>query len=177
MSVLPGPIRQIGYVVADLDGAIQSWIELGVGPWFVIRGLPMRALYRGEPCETTLSLALSNSGELQLELIQQEDHTPSIFTEFLAANGPGYHQLAYWTEDFNATMKAVADAGWPVVWSGGEGFGVRFAYVEPPNSPAYISQIVEISELTDATVVSSTFIRDTAASWDGSDPIRELGAQ
>ena len=175
MSVLPRPIRQIGYVVADLDGAIQSWIELGVGPWFVIRGLPMRALYRGEPCETTLSLALSNSGELQLELIQQEDDPPSIFTEFLAGNGPGYHQLAYWTEDFNATRKAVADAGWPVVWSGGEGFGVRFAYVEPPNSPAYISQIVEISELTDATLASSAFIREAAASWDGSDPIRELG--
>jgi hypothetical protein len=173
MSVLPGPIRQIGYVVADLDGAIQSWIQLGVGPWFVMRGLPMRALYRGEPCETTLSLALSNSAELQLELIQQEDDTPSIFTEFLAANGPGYHQLAYWTEDFNATMTAVEDAGWPVIWSGGEGFGVRFAYVEPPNSPA---TIVEISELTDATVASSTYIRDAAASWDGSDPIRELGA-
>jgi len=174
MSVLPRPIRQIGYVVTDLDRAIQKWVELGVGPWFVIRGLPMRALYRGEPCETTLSLALSNSGELQLELIQQDDDTPSIFTEFLAGNGPGYHQLAYWTEDFNATMKAVADAGWPVIWSGGEGFGVRFAYVEPPNSPAYISQIVEISELTDATLASSTFIREAAASWDGSDPIREL---
>jgi hypothetical protein len=175
MSVLPGPIRQIGYVVTDLADALASWIELGVGPWLVMRGLPMRALYRGEPCETTLSLALSNSGELQVELIQQEDDTPSVFTEFLASNGPGYHQLAYWTEDFDATMKAVLDAGWPVVWSGGEGFGVRFAYVEPPNSPAYISQIVEISELTEAQAASAKFIRDAAASWDGSDPIREMG--
>jgi hypothetical protein len=171
VSVLPGPIRQIGYVVTDLEQAMQSWVELGVAPWFVIRGLPMRAIYRGEPCETMLSLALSNSGDLQVELIQQEDDTPSIFTEFLASSGPGYHQLAYWTEDFNATMGAVAEAGWPVLWSGGEGFGVRFAYVEPPNSPA---TIVEISELTDATVASSAFIRDAAASWDGSDPIREL---
>ncbi|PXX06048.1 VOC family protein [Mycolicibacterium moriokaense] len=169
MSVLPGPIRQIGYVVTDLDDALASWIELGVGPWFVIRGLPMRALYRGEPCETTLTLALSNSGELQVELIQQEDDAPSIFTEFLESNGPGYHQLAYWAEDFDATMKAVTDAGWPVVWSGGEGFGVRFAYVEPPGSPA---AVIEISELTGATLASSAHIRDAATSWDGSDPIR-----
>jgi hypothetical protein len=132
----------------------------------------MRAIYRGEPCETTLSLALSNSGDLQVELIQQQDDSPSIFTEFVASSGPGYHQLAYWTEEFSATMDAVADAGWPVVWSGGEDFGVRFAYVEPPNSPA---TIVEISELTDAQAASATFIRDAAASWDGSDPIRELG--
>ena len=175
MSVLPGPIRQIGYVVTDLDRAMASWVELGVGPWLVIRGLPMRALYRGEPCETMLSLALSNSGELQIELIQQQDDTPSIFTEFLAANGPGYHQLAYWAEDFDATMKAVEDAGWPVVWSGGEGFGVRFAYVEPPNRPTRPSTIVEISELTDGQVASAKFIRDAAANWDGSDPIRNLG--
>jgi catechol 2,3-dioxygenase-like lactoylglutathione lyase family enzyme len=172
MSVLPGPIRQIGYVVTDLDAALARWVELGVGPWFVIRGLPMRAFYRGEPCEITLSLALANSGELQIELIQQQDDTPSIFTEFLAANGPGYHQLAYWAEDFDATMQAINAAGWPVVWSGGEGFGVRFAYVEPPNRPA---TIVEISELTDGQAASAKFIRDTAANWDGSDPIREMG--
>ncbi|MDT5044839.1 MAG: hypothetical protein QOG75_692 [Mycobacterium sp.] len=173
MSVLPGPIRQIGYVVTDLDQALASWVELGVGPWLVIRGLPMRALYRGEPCETTLSLALSNSGELQVELIQQQDDAPSIFTEFLESGGSGYHQLAYWTEDFDATMKAVLDAGWPVVWSGGEGFGVRFAYVEPPTAAP--STVVEISELTETTRASSKYIRDAAADWDGSDPIREMG--
>jgi catechol 2,3-dioxygenase-like lactoylglutathione lyase family enzyme len=172
MSVLPGPIRQIGYVVTDLDAALASWVELGVGPWLVIRDLPMNVRYRGEPCETTLSLALANSGEMQIELIYQHDDTPSIFTEFLAANGPGYHQLAYWAEDFDATMTAVADAGWPVVWSGGEGFGVRFAYVEPPNSPA---TVVEISELTEGQAATAKFIRAAAANWDGSNPIREMG--
>jgi catechol 2,3-dioxygenase-like lactoylglutathione lyase family enzyme len=175
MSVLPGPIRQIGYVVTDLEAALARWVELGVGPWFVIRGLPMRALYRGEPCEIPLSLALSNSGELQVELIHQEGDTPSIFTEFLASRGEGFHQLAYWAEDFDATMQAVSAAGWPVVWSGGEGFGVRFAYVEQPNSAAHISQVVEISELTGAQAASAKFIRDAAANWDGSDPIREMG--
>ncbi|GAC1397380.1 MAG: hypothetical protein NVSMB60_07380 [Mycobacterium sp.] len=94
MGRLPGTIRQIGYVVTDLEQAMQSWVNLGVGPWFVVRGLQMQARYRGQPCETTLSLALSNSGEMQIELITREDDTPSIFTQFLAAEGPGYHQLA-----------------------------------------------------------------------------------
>ena len=65
-----------------------------------MRDLPVRALYRGEPCEMTMSLAMANSGEMQVELIHQLDDTPSIFTEFLASNGPGYHQLAYWTDGF-----------------------------------------------------------------------------
>jgi hypothetical protein len=55
MTVLPGPVRQIGYVVDDLDQAMAGWLELGVGPWFVMRALPMQALYRGEPCETALA--------------------------------------------------------------------------------------------------------------------------
>ena len=38
------PIRQIGYVVSDLDAALASWVELGVGPWLVMRGIPIRAL-------------------------------------------------------------------------------------------------------------------------------------
>jgi hypothetical protein len=169
---LPGSIRQIGYVVTDLDRALAGWAELGVGPWFVIRSMPQRVLYRGEPCEITLSLALANSGDMQVEVIQQEDETPSIFTEFLAAGREGFHQFAYWTEDFDATMQAIAEAGWPVVWSGGEDVGTRFAYVEPPNSPA---TIIEIMELTETTKGMATFVRDAAAHWDGSDSIRNLG--
>ena len=69
-------------------------------------------------------------------------------------------------------MRAVAKAGWPVVWSSGEGYGVRFAYVEPPNAPA---AVIEISELTEATEANAAYMRDAAASWDGSDPIRVLG--
>jgi catechol 2,3-dioxygenase-like lactoylglutathione lyase family enzyme len=172
MTVLPGPVRQIGYVVTDLDRSINGWLELGVGPWFVIRDMPMQALYRGRPCQTTLSLAWSNSGEMQVELIHQRDDAPSVFTEFLAAHGPGFHQLAYWTTDFAATMREVEKAGWPVVWSGGESYGVRFAYVEPPDAPA---AVIEISELTDATAANAMFMHDAAAEWDGSDPIRVLG--
>lgn len=169
--MLPGPVRQIGYVVADLDAAMADWLKIGVGPWFVMRGLPQRVTYRGEPCAVTLALALANSGDLQIELIQQADDTPSIFTEFLAA-GPGFHQLAYWTDDFDATMASIAAAGWPVVWSGGEGTGVRFAYVEPGGSPA---AIIEIMELTDASAGMAAIVRQAAWEWDGSDSIRELG--
>ncbi|MGV0745904.1 VOC family protein [Mycolicibacterium sp. XJ870] len=170
-SVLPGTVCQIGYVVPDLDAAIAGWLQMGVGPWFVIRGLPQQALYRGEPCEVTLSLALSNSGDLQVELIQQLDDTTSVFTEFLAATGGGFHQLAYWAKDFDDAMAKLAEAGWPMVWSGGQGEGVRFAYFEPPTG----ATIVEIMELTDASQGMATFVRQAAARWDGSDPVRELG--
>ncbi|WKG01752.1 VOC family protein [Mycolicibacterium sp. HK-90] len=171
-EVLPSEVRQLGYVVTDLDGAMADWLKMGVGPWFVIRNLPQRVTYRGESCEVKLSLALSNSGDLQVELIQQLDDTPSIFTEFLAgAAAGGFHQLAYWADDFDAAMAKLTGAGWPLVWSGGGDEGVRFAYFEPPTG----ASIVEIMELTEASAGMAEYVRAQAAAWDGRDPVRELG--
>ncbi|SEH72532.1 Glyoxalase/Bleomycin resistance protein/Dioxygenase superfamily protein [Mycolicibacterium rutilum] len=173
--MLPGPIRQIGYVVTDIDRAIASWLQLGVGPWFVMRDLTLTAQYRGHPCEVTQSLALSNSGELQIELIQQQSTGPSVFTEFLNSKGEGFHQFAYWADDFDATLAALTQAGWAVVWRGGEDVGTRFAYVEPPAGTAPVAQVIEIMELTEITRGMADFVRDAAANWDGTDPVRVLG--
>ena len=35
-AVLPGPIRQNGYVVRDLGRAIDAWLDVGVGPWLLL---------------------------------------------------------------------------------------------------------------------------------------------
>lgn len=168
---LPGPIRQIGFVVADLDETLQSWLALGVGPWYVLRGQQQRALYRGEPCEVRLTIAFANSGDMQVEVIAQENDTPSIYTEFLSGGRGGFHQFAYWVDDFDAAVASAQGAGWPVVWSGGADEGTRYAYVEPSAGPA---AIIEIMELNAATAGLGEFVRAAADGWDGSDPIRSL---
>jgi hypothetical protein len=170
-AVLPGPIRQIGFIVTDVDEAIAPWVALGIGPWFVVRGQRLQATYRGAPCEVELTVAFANSGEMQVELIQQHNDAPSIYTEFLESHGPGFHQLAYWTEDLDAAVQAAQKAGWPVVWSGGEGEGSRYAYVEPAGGPA---AIIELMELTAATTGLGDFVRAAADGWDGTDPVRTL---
>ena len=50
MSRLFGEIRQMGYVVRDIEDAMHHWIEVcGVGPWFYIDKLPMFDFYyRGQ---------------------------------------------------------------------------------------------------------------------------------
>ncbi|GGN40595.1 VOC family protein [Streptomyces fuscichromogenes] len=169
-AALPGGIRQIGYVVRDLDSAMDSWLSLGVGPWHVIRGMPVHALYRGQPCATTVSVALSNSRDLQIELIRQDDDTPSIYTEFLSSEREGYQQLAWWVDDLDDAVRAVVGAtGWPVVWSSDDTkSSLRYAYLEPPNGPA---QAIEIMERTAGTDGFAETLRSAAASWDGSQRI------
>lgn len=172
-EVLDGPIRQIGYIVRDLDAAMESWRALGVGPWFTIRELTQKdCQYRGELCEPTLSIAFANSGAMQIELIQQLDDASSIYREFLDAGREGYHQLAWWVTDFDAMKQQADDAGWPVVFSG-DGGTVRFAYFEPDPS---VGTIIEVMELNDSSRGLADMVEGAAANWDGvSDPIRSLG--
>ena len=169
---LPGVIRQIGYVVTDFDQALENFVELGVGPWYVLRGIEQSGLYRGEPCTVTLTLAFANSGDMQMEVIHQENDAPSIYREFTAAGNDGFHQFAYWAEDFDAAVAAGTSAGWPVVWSGGDERSARYVYFE---APAGIATVIELMELTPTTVGMAEFVRSAAQNWDGSEPIRGLG--
>lgn len=172
MTPMPGPARQIGFVVEDFDATLQSWLAVGVGPWYVMRGMRLEGLYRDEPCEVTLSIGLTNIGDMQIEVIQQESAKASIYTEFLNNGKRGFHQLAWWTSDFDGTLRTAEAAGWPVVWSGGEDLGARFAYLQPSAGPA---EILEIVEVTEGVAGFNEVIRDAANGWDGSDPIRTLG--
>jgi len=171
-TILPGPIRQNGYVVRDLERAIDAWLALGIGPWLVLPHLRQSgSVYRGQPTEPVVSMAFANSGELQVELIEQEDDASSIYREFLDAGREGFHHLAWWVEDFPAVARAARAARWPVVHEGDTGGMARFAYYDPGG---VTNTVVEVMELTDATRWLVTTVRDAAATWDGTDPVRSL---
>ena len=45
---LTGVVRQIGFVVSDLDAAMVTWLQLGVGPFYTVRNAVQDCIYRGE---------------------------------------------------------------------------------------------------------------------------------
>jgi hypothetical protein len=169
---LPGPIRQNGYVVRDLDRAIDAWLTIGVGPWLLLPHLTQTgSVYRDQPTAPVVSIAFANSGDMQVELIQQEDDSPSIYREFLDAGREGFHHLAWWTEDFGGVTRAAEDAGWPVVHAGNAGGMAQFAYYD---AGGFTSTVIEVMELTDATRWLVATVRDAYDGWDGSNPVRNL---
>ncbi len=171
-EILPGVVRQNGYIVRDLDSAMESWCAVGVGPWFTMRDLRLRDFrYRGQPSEPVQSIAWSNSGTLQIELVQQLNDAPSAYREFLDAGGEGFHHLAWWAEDFEGAMARAKATGWTVVQDGGEG-GTRFAYFD---AGGVTSTVIELSELTDGTRAFNDMVAAAAADWDGiTDPVRPV---
>ena len=96
MSRLFGSIRQMGYVVRDVEQAIKHWVEVcGIGPWYYVDKLPVKDFhYRGQPGSPHLSIALANSGDVQVELIQQRDTSATMYQDFLNAGNEG---LQHWS--------------------------------------------------------------------------------
>jgi len=171
MSRQFGPIRQNGYVVRDIEAALGYWTEVaGVGPFWYIDRVPIeRFQYRGKPSPIEVSIALANTGPLQIELIQQRNDAPSMYRDFLAAGHEGLQHIAYWTENFDDELERARSAGFEIGQSGEIGENGRFVYFESHGHPG---SVIELSEINGTKGAFFERIAKAAASWDGSDPIR-----
>jgi hypothetical protein len=170
-SLLPGAIRQNGYVVRDLDRAIASMVGMGVGPWFVLGPMTQDVTFRGTPAVIEIRIAFANSGALQMELIEQRNDAPSPYTEFLATGREGFHHLAWWADDYDAFDAEARACSFPIIMTGNAGGVTRYCYGE---LDGVASTAVEVMELNDATRWMATTVHDAAVGWDGRDPVRSL---
>jgi hypothetical protein len=176
MGSLLGPVRQVGYVVKDIHAAMTHWIGLGVGPWFYQKdagGLEFRYYGRPSPLPK-LSIAIANSGEMQMELIQQRNDAPTLYRDTLRRNGECAQHVAYWTADrFDELSRGLRERGYV------EGHAGRmspsrgpFAYFLRPDFP---SLMIELTDLTGGKAEYYADVRQAALEWDGSNPIRHVG--
>ena len=175
MSRRFGAIRQNGYVVRDIQAAMRHWSEvLGIGPWFYVEHAPFRNFrYRGEPSAPDAGIALANSGDLQIELIQQWNDAPSLYRDFLAAGNEGLQHIAYWTESFAADRGAALDAGYRIGHEGETGSFGPFAYFDTEGHPG---TVLELSDIGGPKLALFKTIREASEDWDGRDPIRPFPA-
>jgi hypothetical protein len=75
-----GPIRQIAWVVRDLEASVANWLRIsGVGPWTCFRNVAMTGVLRGEPAKVRMHVALGYQGDMEIELIEDLGHGPSPY--------------------------------------------------------------------------------------------------
>ena len=172
MSRIFGEIRQVCYLVPDIETAMAYWsTTLGVGPWYYNPKVPIENYtYRGERHTPHNSVALANSGGLQLELLQTRKDVPSMYRDFQRAGHTGVQHFAYWTETFDADLARAEAAGFRVCMGGEVGRNGRFVYFE--TDPAQPGTVVELSEVAGPKGRLFTLIREASIGWDGSDPVR-----
>jgi hypothetical protein len=177
MSNLLGAVRQVGYVVHDIERAMAQWARLGVGPWFykVEVGTTEFRYYGKDSPPPNLSIALANSGDLQLELIQQRDDAPSLYRDTLRASGEIAQHIAYWTLDrYDEHAATLLSLGYLEGHAGRMGTRGRFGYFVHPELPC---AMIELSELSGGKGDHFARVRAASLDWDGADPIRALAAR
>jgi hypothetical protein len=177
MRLLLGAVRQVGYVVRDIEKAMMHWAGLGVGPWFYQEdagGVEYR--YYGKPSRLPkLSMAIANSGEMQIELIQQRNDAPSLYRDTLERNGECAQHVAYWTTDkFDELSRRLLELGY-IEGHAGRVSASRgpYAYFLRPDFP---SAMFELTDLTGGKAEYYAEARQAAVCWDGSNPIRLVDA-
>lgn len=113
-----GDLIENAYVVRDLDAAIAFWRTAGgAGPFFVGESaLPeARCIYRGAPSPLRTRFAFGVTGTMAIELVQQVDPGPSVFTEMLERRGEGLHHLKYATPSRDAEVARLTALGFDEV--------------------------------------------------------------
>lgn len=171
MSRFFGEIRQLGYVVDDIEAAMQYWSQtLGVGPWFYNPRVPIEHYqYKGQSFEPHNSVALANSGFIQVELIQTRNDVPSMYRDFQQAGNTGLQHVAYWTQNYDYDLEQLLARGFKPVMGGEVGQNGRFIYFDTEYHPG---TVIELSEVAGPKGRLFDMIRDAAANWNGHDPIR-----
>ncbi|MBE9607241.1 VOC family protein [Acetobacteraceae bacterium H6797] len=171
MSRFFGEIRQAGYVVPDIEAAMDYWSRvLGVGPFFYNPRVPIKNyIYRGESHEPHNSVALANSGPLQIELIQTRNDVPSMYRDFQQAGKSGLQHVAYWTQDYDADLERLLKEGFKPVMQGEVGEKGRFIYFDTEYHPG---TVIELSEVAGPKGTMFRMIKEASENWDGKDPVR-----
>lgn len=171
MSRFLGPIRQLGFVVPDIEAAMDHWSRvMGVGPFFYNPRVPIEDyIYDGAPYTPHNSVALANAGYVQVELIQCRNDVPSMYRDFVRAGHSGLQHTAYWTEHYDRDLARMEAEGFRVRMSGKVGADGRFAYFDREAHPG---TVIELSEVKGPKGRMFDVIREASDGWDGSDPVR-----
>jgi hypothetical protein len=173
MSRIFGKVCQNGYVVRDIEAAMKHWTEvLGVGPFYYIERVHMDWFrYRGADSPAPeCSIALANTGDLQIELIQQHDTARSMYRDFTERGREGLQHMSYWTTNYEEDFTRFLNLGYRVGQEGQIGGPQgRFAYFDTETHPG---TIIEISDISGPKGQFFQRIREAAATWDGTRPIR-----
>jgi hypothetical protein len=163
-------VIQMAYVVEDIQKAMREWAEdLKIGPWFLLPGFRgVEATYRGQPSEMEADLAMSFSGHMNIELIQQRNDAPSVYGDTLG-KGYGFHHWGVATSHFDRDVEKYQKKGYELAFSAKVPSGGRIGYFD---TKGRLPGMIELLEL--GADFESTFNRFYRASigWDGNDPVR-----
>lgn len=173
LAPLLGTVRQLGYVVNDLEAAIGFWTNvLRVGPFVVVEEAigDRDFVYKGIKRDIRTSLGFCYCGDVQLELVQQVNTVVSPYRDFLDDGREGLHHVAFFPDDYELCCDQLRGGGLTeVAWVAGRDGVKTNSFFDGPSGLGYM---IELNAVTPERLTYYEGFKLLAQSWDGSRPIR-----
>jgi catechol 2,3-dioxygenase-like lactoylglutathione lyase family enzyme len=163
-----GPIKQIAYLVKNLDASLERWsLYSGIGPWTVYKNVVLIGHFRGRETSVTIDVGLSYQDDLQIEIIQVSSRTPSPYQDSAGRPLVGMHHIAWMTDDLDRDIVKAGSRGMVLAFSAANPAS-RVAYFESGDEPGILFEFIEVTP-----PILQGFAEGVAASraWDGRDHI------
>jgi len=127
-------IDHIGVAVDDLESALSLYQTQ----------LKLPLVHRETVVEQGVDAALLDVGDAHVELLQPLGPDTAV-GKFLSKRGPGLHHVAYRVSDVEATLTALADAGFRLIDEHPRtGIrGSRVAFLHPASTGGVLTEIVQ----------------------------------
>jgi len=163
-------VMQIAYIVPDLKAAIEQYRSaVNVGPWYVSEHfIGEEKTYRGVATNVDMTIAMSYSNQMCIELIQQLNDAPSVYTEVRDRRGYGFHHWGVGTYEFETDAARYRANGYELAfWTMLR--GAPLAYFD---TTGHLPGMIELIEMNKMREDMFTMMYEASLNWDGSDPVR-----
>jgi hypothetical protein len=147
IDVMP-PIRQLGFVVHDIDTARSDLgAAFGVRRWYRSKMASFEVVFRGQPIEMDWDIVVGYSAGIQIELIRVIHAGPNLYHDLLG-DDTGFHHMGAVVRDFDDRLQRCAETGIDVLQSGSIRFAgggaCRFAYLDTLDRLGVILELIEM---------------------------------
>ncbi len=166
-----GPVMQIAFVPTDFYAAVRYWTgTMGVGPFYLMENIQLADMrYLGEPSDCLFSIAIAYWGDMQVELIRQENDAPSIYR---GQEGAALHHTCVLTDNIEKARRIAEASGAKILVEGKVAPDGAVLYVDTGGGPG---SIVEILQMSSGSEGLFAMIKSASVNWDGQEPLRKLG--
>ena len=143
-----GRIDQLGLVVPSVEDAAARLETLGIGPFLISSGAPVRWEERGEPRRFKGKLGLARHNGVDLELLEPGEGS-EFYRQYLDPGGGIVVQhLGFFIKQVDSRMQRMNDSGIPTLIRGRIKTGplaFDFAYMDSVENAGFVIELIEFS--------------------------------
>ncbi|WP_257350524.1 VOC family protein [Pseudalkalibacillus decolorationis] len=141
-------ITQIAIVVHDIESASDAYCKLfGIEKPSIITAGPSEITkieFQGKPTEAKAKFMFIKTPLIELELIEPDDDSQSIWKDHLDTKGEGVHHIAFVVKNIQDKIDVLEQMGYPLIQKGyfwnGKG---EYAYMDTTSTYKVIIELLE----------------------------------